>query len=88
MGRCDRLGTAWARAVVGRSGQQIIANSAYFASANLSLRHPETGSSVIAPDGRCAGHAAYGEEGLLLVDLAPAAKGVYARCLPRKRPGE
>jgi len=55
-------------------------NAIYFASVNFALRYPETATSVVAPDGRCVGHLAHGEEALLVVDLDPeATTGVYAR---------
>jgi predicted amidohydrolase len=55
-------------------------NAIYFASVNFALRCPETATSVVAPDGRCVGHLAYGEEALLVVDLdLEAATGLYAR---------
>jgi predicted amidohydrolase len=61
-------------------------NAVYFASVNVALRYPETATSVIAPDGRCVGHLAHGEEGLLVVDLdLAAATGLYARRLAPER---
>jgi len=55
-------------------------NAIYVASVNFALRYPETATSVVAPDGRCIEHLAYGEEALLVVDLdLEAATGLYAR---------
>jgi predicted amidohydrolase len=55
-------------------------NAVYFASVNYALRYQETATSLIAPDGTCVGHTAYGEEALLVADVEPgAATGVYAR---------
>jgi predicted amidohydrolase len=55
-------------------------NAIYFASVNFALRYPETATSLIAPDGRCVAHTAYGEEALLVADLdLGTATGVYAR---------
>jgi predicted amidohydrolase len=55
-------------------------NAIYFASVNFALQYPQTATSVVAPNGKCIAHTAYGEEALLVVDLdLEAAPGVYAR---------
>jgi predicted amidohydrolase len=59
---------------------RAVENAIYFASVNYALRYQETATSLVAPDGRCVGHTAYGEEALLVVDLDPgAATGSYAQ---------
>ena len=64
-------------------------NAIYFASVNFALRYPETATSVIAPDGTCVEHLAYGEEALLVVDLDPrAATGLYAQRYAPDRYGD
>ena len=55
-------------------------NAIYFASVNYALRYQETATSLVAPDGRCVAHTAYGEEALLVADLdLAAATGSYAQ---------
>ncbi len=64
-------------------------NAIYFASVNYALRSPETATSLVAPDGRCVAHTAYGEEALLVADLdLGAATGSYARRYAPERYGE
>jgi predicted amidohydrolase len=64
-------------------------NAIYFASVNFALRYQETATSVIAPDGRCVGYTAYGEEALLVADLdLAAATGTFARRYAPDRYGE
>ena len=57
-----------------------IENTIYFASVNYALRFPDSATSIIAPDGTCAAHLPYGEEGVLVhaLDLE-AATGMLAR---------
>jgi predicted amidohydrolase len=64
-------------------------NAIYFASVNYALRYQETATSVVAPDGRCVGHTAYGEEALLVADLdLGLATGIYAQRYAPERYGE
>jgi predicted amidohydrolase len=64
------------QAMIARAMENVI----YFASVNFALQAPETATSLIAPDGRCVAHLAYGEERLLVADLdLAAATGTYAR---------
>jgi predicted amidohydrolase len=64
-------------------------NAIYFASTNYALRYQETATSLVAPDGTCVGHTAYGEEALLVADLDPeAATGSYALRYAPDRYGE
>jgi predicted amidohydrolase len=68
---------------------RAVENAIYFASVNYALRYQETATSLVAPDGRCVGHTAYGEEALLVVDLDPgAATGSYARRYAPDRYGD
>jgi predicted amidohydrolase len=68
---------------------RAVENAIYFASVNYALRYPQTATSLVAPDGTCLGHAAYGEEALLVADLDPeAATGVYAGRYAPDRYGE
>lgn len=68
---------------------RAVENAVYFASVNYALRYPQTATSLIAPDGTCLGHAPYGEEALLVLDIVPgAATGVYARRYAPERYGE
>jgi 5-aminopentanamidase len=48
---------------------RALENTIYFASTNYATRFPESASSVIAPDGTCIAHAAYGEAGVTLADI-------------------
>jgi predicted amidohydrolase len=64
-------------------------NAIHFASVNYALQYQATATSVVAPDGTCVGHTAYGEAALLVVDLDPgAATGTYARRYAPDRYGE
>lgn len=49
-----------------------VENSIYFASVNYALRFQEAATAVIGPDGSCIDHLAYGEPGLLVVEIDPA----------------
>ena len=68
---------------------RVVENTIYFASVNYALRYQQTATSLVAPDGTCVGHTAYGEEALLVADLDPeAATGLYARRYAPDRYGE
>ena len=68
---------------------RVVENTIYFASVNYALRYQQTATSLLAPDGTCVGHTAYGEEALLVADLDPeAATGLYARRYAPDRYGE
>ena len=55
-------------------------NTIYFASVNYALRHQESATSLLGPEGECLAHVPYGEERLLVRDLDLArATGVCAR---------
>jgi predicted amidohydrolase len=57
-----------------------IENTIYFASVNYALRHQESATSLIDPDGPCVAHVPYGEERLLVHDLdLSRATGLCAR---------
>ena len=64
-------------------------NATYVASVNFALRYPETATCVVGPNGQLVDHLAYGEEGLLVTDLAlEEATGLYARRYAPKRYGD
>ena len=55
----------------------------------IAYRQRRCHPSLVAPDGRCVGHTAYGEGALLVVDLDPgAATGSYARRYAPERYGD
>src|SRR6266511_2172899 len=57
-----------------------VENTIYFASVNYALRHQESATSLLGPEGECLAHVPYGEERLLVRDLDLArATGVCAR---------
>jgi predicted amidohydrolase len=76
----DRTGTrptAWAspggpyyeKAMMCRA----LENTVYFASVNYAFRHPESATSLIGPSGECLEYLPYGEEGVLVRAIDPAA---------------
>jgi len=57
-------------------------NSIYFASVNRALKHPNSATSLIAPNGRLADFVPYGKEDLLIADIdLTKATGLYAHRL-------
>ena len=59
---------------------RAVENEIYFASVNNAIRHQESATCVVAPDGKLLASAPYGEEALLVVDLdLTRATGLYAR---------
>jgi predicted amidohydrolase len=48
-------------------------NTVYFASVNSAFRYPESATSLIGPSGECLAHLPYGEEGVLVQAIDPAA---------------
>lgn len=64
------------KAMIARS----VENAIYIASVNCALRHQESATSLLGPDGDCLAYVPYGEEQLLVHDLDLArATGLYAR---------
>jgi predicted amidohydrolase len=59
---------------------RALENSIYFASSNYASLYPESAGAVIAPDGNCVAHAAYGEVGVTVtyIDL-DLATGLLAK---------
>lgn len=51
---------------------RALENTIYFATANYASRYSEAASAVIAPDGRCVAHAAYGVPGITVAEVDPA----------------
>ena len=55
-------------------------NTVYFASVNYAFRYPESATTLIGPTGECLAYLPYGEEGVLVWDIDPAAAtGLLAR---------
>ena len=52
---------------------RALENTIYVASVNYAFRFPESATCLIGPSGECEGHLPYGEEGLLVRELEPAA---------------
>jgi len=44
-------------------------NTIYFASVNYASRYPDSATSIIAPDGTCIAHEAYGRSGIITADI-------------------
>lgn len=59
---------------------RAVENSVYFAGVNNAMRHQESATTLLGPDGDLLAHVPYGEEQLLVADLDLArATGFYAR---------
>ncbi len=72
----DPISPYYEKAMVMRS----VENTIYFASVNYALRHQDSATSLIGPDGDCLAHVPYGEEQLLVHDVDPVqATRLYAR---------
>jgi predicted amidohydrolase len=57
-----------------------IENTIWFASVNCATRFPESATTLIHPSGRLQAHLPYGEEGVLVQEIDPAAAtGLLAR---------
>ncbi|WP_149698974.1 carbon-nitrogen hydrolase family protein [Chitinophaga sp. CF418] len=55
-------------------------NTIYMASSNYASLYPDAASSVVAPDGTCIKHEAYGRTGVIVVDIDPSrATGLLAK---------
>jgi len=55
-------------------------NTIYFASSNYTMRYPESGSAIIAPNGECVVNQAYGKVGIIVADIDPdKATGLLAK---------
>jgi predicted amidohydrolase len=52
---------------------RALENTVYFASVNYAFRYQESATSVIGPSGACLAHLPYGEEGVLVQAIDPAA---------------
>lgn len=58
---------------------RAVENEIYFASANYTLRFPESATGIIAPAGECLAHLPYGQEGVLVEEVeVQLATGLYA----------
>jgi predicted amidohydrolase len=64
---------------------RALENTIFFASSNYGTAYPESASAIIAPDGSCIVHGAYGRPGVIVADIDPAkATGLLAK---RLKPG-
>lgn len=50
---------------------RALENTIYFAPSNYGVRYPESASAVIAPDGACLAHQAYGQPGIVVAGIDP-----------------
>ncbi|MBL4674716.1 MAG: carbon-nitrogen hydrolase family protein [Mucilaginibacter sp.] len=48
---------------------RALENTIYFASVGYAMKYQESTSAIIAPDGKCLAYQAYGEEGVIVVDI-------------------
>jgi predicted amidohydrolase len=59
---------------------RALENTIYFASVNYSTRYSESGTALIAPDGKCVAHEAYDREGVIVAEIDPdLATGLLAK---------
>jgi predicted amidohydrolase len=59
---------------------RALENTIYFASVGYTMQYQEAATSLIAPDGKCLAYQAYGQEGVIVVDIDPAkATGLLAK---------
>jgi predicted amidohydrolase len=77
--RLERWGSEAAPYYEKAMTMRSIENAVYFASVNYALRFQESATSLIDPSGRCQACLPYGEEGVLVQSIDPAAAtGVLA----------
>lgn len=59
---------------------RALENTIYFAGSNYATQYQESASCVIAPDGTCLAHQAYGKAGIIVAEIDPAlATGILAK---------
>jgi len=59
---------------------RALENTIYFASSNYASRFPDSATAVIAPDGSCIAHEAYGRTGIITAEIDPSlATGLLAK---------
>jgi predicted amidohydrolase len=59
---------------------RALENTIYFASVGYTMQYQEAATALIAPDGKCLAYQAYGQEGVIVVDIDPAkATGLLAK---------
>jgi predicted amidohydrolase len=59
---------------------RALENTIYFGSSNYASLYPDSGSAIIAPDGRCIIHETYGKPGVIVADIDPSlATGLLAK---------
>ena len=82
---CDPQAPYYEKAMIARA----VENEIYFASVNNAVRHQESATCVVGPEGDLVASAPYGEEALLVVDLdLSRATGLYARRFAPDRYGD
>jgi len=62
---CDSSSPYYEKAMMMRAME----NTIYFASVGYAMKYQESTSSIIAPDGKCIAHQAYGEVGVAVADI-------------------
>jgi predicted amidohydrolase len=68
---------------------RALENTIYFASVNYAFRYQESATCVINPSGECAAYLPYGQEGVLVCEIDPAAAtGLLASRYAPERYGE
>lgn len=68
---------------------RALENTVYFASVNYAFRYPESATCLIGPAGGCLARLPYGEEGVLVASIDPAAAtGLLAGRYAPERYGE
>ena len=56
---------------------RALENTIYFATSNYASRYSEAASAIIAPDGTCIAHAAYGVPGITVAEIKPELATAY-----------
>lgn len=65
----DPAGPYYEKAIMCRA----LENTVYFASVNYAFRYQESATTLVSPSGACVAHLPYGEEGVLVQAIDPAA---------------
>lgn len=82
----DLDGPYYEKAMVARSAE----NAIYFASVNYAMRHQDSATTLMGPEGECIAYVPYGEEALLVgdLDLSRATRLYPRRLNPAYYPAE
>ncbi len=80
-GKDGRRRSKWGGAFYEKAMQcRAAENAIYFASVNQAMKHQNSATSLIDPDGELIDHIPYGREGLLVADIDPSlATRLYAK---------